>query len=143
MSREYLPCPSQMRNGGSPPTHLSSPTATALGEPRWLHPPKRAPEPGAPARASYVATFALACYNEVVSHMMISVHDAALAACADIAAHAQRVETARSAALAAWHRQEDAVHTQALAEEADMRRRHDDNYAPSPPDSRSTSISLR
>jgi len=37
------------------------------------------------------------------------------------------VETARSAELAAWQRQEDAAHTQALAEEADMRRRHDDN----------------
>jgi hypothetical protein len=59
--------------------------------------------------------------------MMISFHDEALAACADIAAHAQRVETARSAELAAWQRQEDAAHTQALAEEADMRRRHDDN----------------
>jgi hypothetical protein len=33
----------QMRNSGSPPAHLSSSTAAALGEPRWLQPPQRAP----------------------------------------------------------------------------------------------------
>ena len=44
MSREYLPCPPQMRNGGPPPAHLSSSTAFSLGEPRWLYPPQRAPD---------------------------------------------------------------------------------------------------
>jgi hypothetical protein len=44
MSREYLPCPPQMRNGGPPPAHLSSSTAFALGESRWLYPPQRAPD---------------------------------------------------------------------------------------------------
>ena len=44
MSREYLPCPPQMRNGGPPPAHLSSSTAYALGESRWLYPPQRAPD---------------------------------------------------------------------------------------------------
>ena len=38
---------------------------------------------------------------------------------------AQWVETARSAALAEWRRQEDAAFAKALAEEADMQRRHD------------------
>jgi hypothetical protein len=40
MSREYLPCPPQMRNGGPPPAHLSS--STAFAESRWLYPPQRA-----------------------------------------------------------------------------------------------------
>ena len=44
MSREYLPCPPQMRNGGPPPAHLSSSSAFALGESRWLYPPQRAPD---------------------------------------------------------------------------------------------------
>ncbi len=60
--------------------------------------------------------------------MMISFHGQALAKCAKLAAHAQRVETLRSIALAAWQRQKDAAHAPALAEEADMRRRHNDAY---------------
>jgi hypothetical protein len=44
MSREYLPCPPQMRNGGPPPAHLSSSSAFALGDSRWLYPPQRAPD---------------------------------------------------------------------------------------------------
>ena len=44
MSREYLPCPPQMRNDGPPPAHLSSSSAFALGESRWLYPPQRAPD---------------------------------------------------------------------------------------------------
>ena len=42
MSREYLPCPPQMRNGGPPPAHLSS--SMAFAEARWLYPPQRAPD---------------------------------------------------------------------------------------------------
>ena len=44
MSGESLPCPPQMSNGGSPPAHLSSSSAFALGESRWLYPPQRAPD---------------------------------------------------------------------------------------------------
>ena len=44
MSREYLPCPPQMRNGGPPPAHLPSSTAFALDESQWLYPPQRAPD---------------------------------------------------------------------------------------------------
>jgi hypothetical protein len=44
MSREYLPCPPQMRNDGPLPAHLSSSSAFALGESRWLYPPQRAPD---------------------------------------------------------------------------------------------------
>jgi hypothetical protein len=42
MSREYLLCPPQMRNGGPPPAHLSS--STAFAESRCLYPPQRAPD---------------------------------------------------------------------------------------------------
>ncbi len=59
---------------------------------------------------------------------MISLYEQALAKCAKLAAHAQRVETARSVPLAAWGRQEDAAHAQALAEEADVRHRRDDTF---------------
>ncbi len=44
MSGEYLPCPPQMGNGGSPPAHLSSSSAFALGESQWLYPPQHAPD---------------------------------------------------------------------------------------------------
>jgi hypothetical protein len=59
---------------------------------------------------------------------MISLYKQALAECAELAAHAQRVETARSVALAAWQRQEDAAHVQALAEEVDIQRHHNDTF---------------
>ena len=46
MSRDPLPpCPHQMRDGGLPPTHLSSSLDCALLGPRhWLTPPERAPD---------------------------------------------------------------------------------------------------
>jgi hypothetical protein len=81
-----------------------------------------------PVHASDAATSALAHYNEIISQWMISLYEQALAKCAELAAHAQRVETARSVALAAWRRQEDAAHVQALAEEADIRRHRDDTF---------------
>jgi hypothetical protein len=59
---------------------------------------------------------------------MISLYKQALAKCAKLVAHAQRVETARSVALAAWQCQEDAVHAQTLAEEADIRRHRDNTF---------------
>jgi hypothetical protein len=128
MSRESITRPPQMRNGGSPPAHLPSSTATPLDPPRWLAPPQRTPEPQPPVRASDAASSASAHYEEINSQMMISFHGQALAECAELTAHAQRVETVRSVALAVWRRQEDAKHAQALAEEADMRRRHNDAY---------------
>ena len=128
MDRNPLPYPLQMRNGGSPPAHLPSSTAPPLDPLRWLAPPQRAPEPQPPVRTSDAATSALAHYEEIMSQQMISLHEQALAECAELAAHAQRVETARSVALAAWRRQEDAAHAQALAEEADIRRNRDDTF---------------
>jgi hypothetical protein len=117
-----------MRNGGSPPAHLPSSTATPLDPLHWLAPPQRTPEPQPPVHASDAATSALAHYEEIMSQQMISLHEQALAECAKLAAHAQRVETARSVALATWQRQEDAVHAQALAEEADIRRHRDNIF---------------
>ena len=55
MSRESLPCPPQMRNGGSPPAHLSSSTAVALGESRWLYPPQHAPNALRPLFSDFLA----------------------------------------------------------------------------------------
>jgi hypothetical protein len=78
--------------------------------------------------ASVAATSALAHYDEIMSQQMISLYEQALTECAELAAHAQRVETARSIALAAWQRQEDAAHAQALAEEADIRRHRDNTF---------------
>jgi hypothetical protein len=77
---------------------------------------------------SDAATSALAHYNEIISQRMISLYVQALAECAELAAHAQRVETAQSVALAAWQRQKDATHVQALAEEADIWRHCDDTF---------------
>ncbi len=128
MDRNPLPYPLQVRNGGSPPAHLPSSTATPLNPPRWLAPPQHAPEPQPPVRASDAATSALAHYEEIMSQQMISLLEQALAECAELAAHAQRVETARSVALATWRRQEDATHAQALAEEADIQRHRDDTF---------------
>jgi hypothetical protein len=102
--------------------------ATSLDPPRWLAPPQRAPEPQPPVRASDAATSALAHYEEFMSQQMISLLEQALAECAELAAHTQRVETARFVTLAAWRRQEDAAHAQALAEEADIQRHRDDTF---------------
>jgi hypothetical protein len=104
-----------MRNGGSPPAHLPSSTATPLDPLRWLAPPQRAPEPQPPVRATDAATSTLAHYDEIISQWIF---DQALAECAELAAHAQRAMTALSLAMAAWQHQEDAAHTQALAEKA-------------------------
>jgi hypothetical protein len=117
-----------MRNGGSPLAHLPSSTATPLDPLRWLAPPQRTPEPQPPVRASDAATSALAHYNEIISQRMIYLYKKALTECAELAAHAQRVETARSIALAAWQRQEDAAHAQALAEEADIHHHRVDTF---------------
>ena len=40
----YPSLSSPMRNGGPLPAHLSSSSAFALGESRWLYPPQRAPD---------------------------------------------------------------------------------------------------
>jgi hypothetical protein len=128
MNRNPLPYPLQMRNGGLLPAHLPSSMATPLDPLRWLAPPQRAPEPQPPVRASDAATSALAHYEEIISQRMISLYEQALAKCAELAAHAQRVETARSVALVAWQRQEDAVHVQALAKGADIQRHRDDTF---------------
>jgi hypothetical protein len=128
MDQNPLPYPLQMRNGGSPPAHLPSSMATPLDPLRWLVPPQRAPEPQPPVHASDAATSALAHYEEIMSQQMISLHKQALAECAKLAAHAQRVETAQSVALAAWQHQEDAAHAQELAEEADIRRHCNDTF---------------
>jgi hypothetical protein len=128
MDRNPVPYPLQMRNGGSPPAHLPSSTATPLDPLRWLAPPQSAPEPQPPVRTSDAATSALAHYKEIMSQQMISLHEQALAECAKLAAHDQWVETAQSVALAAWQRQEDAVHAQALAEEADIRCHRNDIF---------------
>ncbi len=117
-----------MRNGGSPLAHLPSSTATPLDPLRWFVPPQRAPEPQPPVRVSDAATSALPHYEEIMSQQMISLHKQALAECAKLTAHAQRVETTRSVALAAWQRQEDAAHAQALADEADTRCRRNDTF---------------
>jgi hypothetical protein len=128
MNHNPLPYPLQMRNGGSLPAHLPSSTATPLDPLHWLAPPQCAPEPQPPVRASDAATSALAHYNEIISQQMISLYEQALAKCAELAAHAQWVETARSVALAAWQRQEDAAHAQALAKEADIQRHCIDTF---------------
>jgi hypothetical protein len=128
MGRNPLSYPLKMRNGGSPPAHLPSSTATPLDPLHWLAPPQCAPALQPPVCASDDATSALAHYEEIMSQLMISLHEQALAECAELAAHAQRVETARSVALAAWQCQEDAAHAQALAEEADIRRHRDDTF---------------
>jgi hypothetical protein len=125
MIRNPLQYPPQMRNGGSPPAHLPSSMATPLDPLRWLAPPQRAPDLQPPVRASDAASSALAHYEEIMSQQMISLYKQALAECAELAAHAQRVETTQSIALAEWQRQEDAAHAQALAEEADIRCRRD------------------
>ncbi len=128
MNQNPLPYPLQLRSGGSPLAHLPSSTATPLDPLRWLAPPQRAPEPQPPVRASDAATSALAHYNEIISQRMIFLYKQALAECAELAVHAQRVETTRSIALAAWQRQEDAAHAQALAEEADIQCHRNDTF---------------
>jgi hypothetical protein len=117
-----------MRNSGLPPAHLPSSTATSLDPLRLFAPPQCTPEPQPPVRTSDAATSALAHYEEIMSQQMISLHKQALAKCTKLAAHAQRVETARSVTLAAWQRQEDAAHAQVLANEADIRCRRDDTF---------------
>jgi hypothetical protein len=124
MSQESITHPPQMRDGGLPSAHLPSSTATPSDPPRWLAPPPRAPEPHTPVPASDVTTIALARFNAIINERMISMNRQYLAQSAKLALHAQRVETARFAALAMWQSQEDAAHAQALAEEADMQRRH-------------------
>jgi hypothetical protein len=128
MNQNPLPYPLQMRNGGSLPAHLPSSMATPLNPLCWLAPPQRAPEPQPPVHASDAATSALAHYDEIISQWMISLYKQALSKCAELAAHTQRVETARSVALAAWQHQEDAVHVQALAKEAEIRCHHDNTF---------------
>jgi hypothetical protein len=103
-----------------PPAHLPSSTATPLDPLCWLAPPQRAPEPQPLVRANDAATSALAHYDEIISQWMISLFDQAIAECAELAAHTQRMETAQSVALATWQCQEDSVHAQALAKEADI-----------------------
>ncbi len=124
MNRNPLPYPLQMRNGGSPLAHLPSSTATPLDPLHWLAPPLRTPEPQPPVHASDAATSALAHYDEIISQQIF---DQALAECAKLAAHAQRAMTALSVTMAAWQRQEDAAHAQALAKKAlaEERRRHE------------------
>jgi hypothetical protein len=102
--------------------------ATPLDPPCWLAPPQCAPEPQPPVHVNDAASSASAHYEEINSQMMISFHGQALTKCAKLAAHAQRVETVRSIAMAAWQCQEDAAHAQVLAEEADMRCRHNNAY---------------
>ncbi len=104
MSRESITPPPQMRNGGSPPAHLPSSTATPLDPPRWLVPPQDAPEPQPPVHASDAATSTLAHYEEIMCQKMISLYKQALAECAELAAHTQRVETAQSSVLAELQR---------------------------------------
>jgi hypothetical protein len=104
-----------MRNGGSPPAHLPSSTATSLDPLHWLAPPQRAPEPQPPVHASDAATSALANYDEIISQRIFN---QALAKCAKLAAHAQWAMTALSIAMAAWQHQEDAARDKALADEA-------------------------
>jgi hypothetical protein len=128
MSPNPLPYPLKMRNGGLPLAHLPSSTATLLDPLHWLALPQCAPEPQPPVRASDAATSFLAHYDEIISQRMISLYEQALVECAELTAHAQRVETARSVALAAWQRQEDAAHMQALAKEADIQRHHNDTF---------------
>jgi hypothetical protein len=111
-----------------PLAHLPSSMATPLDPLRWLAPPQRAPEPQPPLCTSDAATSALAHYDKIISQWMISLYKQALAECAELPAHAQRVETARSVALAAWRRQEDAVHAQALAEEAVIQCQGDNTF---------------
>jgi hypothetical protein len=101
-----------MRNGGSPPAHLPSSTATPSDPLRWLAPPQRAPELQPPVRASDAAISALAHYNKIISQRIF---DQALAECAKLAVHAQQAMTALSVAMAAWQCQEDTAHAQALA----------------------------
>jgi hypothetical protein len=112
---------------------------------RWLFPLERAPPPPrdvagcsgngsscelarstSNGHASGVATVTLAHYEEIISEIMISLTEQALAECAELAAHAQQVGTARSTALAVWRCQEDAANMQALAKEAGMQRHCDD-----------------
>jgi hypothetical protein len=128
MNRNPLPYPLQMRNGGSPPAHLPSSMATPLDPLRWLVPPQCIPKPQPLVHTSDAATCALAHYEEIMSQQMIPLHVQALTKCAELAAHAQRVETAQSVALATWQHLEDAAHAQALAEEADIRRHRDDTF---------------
>ncbi len=115
MNQNPLPYPLQMRNGGSLPAHLPSSMATPLDPLCWLAPPQCAPEPQPPVHASDAATSALAPYDDIITQRIF---DQALAKCAKLAAHAQRAMTALSIAMAAWQRQEDAAHAQALAKKA-------------------------
>jgi hypothetical protein len=124
---EYAGQEANLRLDNERHCHLSSSSAAILGPHHWLAPPHRAPERGAPDRASYVATYTLAQYDAVVLHRAIQILQARLAQDAKNAERTQRVETARSAVLAEWQRHEDAALATALAEEADMQRRHDDN----------------
>jgi hypothetical protein len=124
---EYAGKEANLRLDDEQHCHLSSSSAAILGPRHWLAPPQRAPERGTPDRASYVATYALAQYDAVVLDRAIQILQARLAQDAKNAEHTQRTQTARSAALAEWQRQEDDALATALAKEADMQCRHDDD----------------
>jgi hypothetical protein len=126
MSQDPLPCPPQMRNDGLPRAHLSPSPATLLGLPHWLAPPQCAPELLTPECASWVATFAKANFDAILSKWMIALYQEGLAQYAEQAARTQQVEATQSATLAKWQRQEDAVQVQLLTTEADMHHRQND-----------------
>ncbi len=128
MSRDYLPCPPQMRNGGLPPAHLSFSLEFTLLHPcHWLAPPQHAPERHAPDCVIYVATYALAQYNAIIDDRAINLLKVHLAHCAKHAEHVQQADTTQSTALAKWQCQEDATITNVLAKEVDMQSRHNDS----------------
>jgi hypothetical protein len=122
MSRDSLPCPPQMRNGGSPPTHLSPSNATLLDAPHWLLPPQRAPD----CTKGVVGSVILAHHGAIHDNLMIALRLELIAQNAELARHDQGVEAKRSKALAQWRHREDTVHAKALAIEADMHCCHKD-----------------
>jgi hypothetical protein len=122
-----ISCPPQMRNGGLTPAHLSPFLATLSGLPHWLVPPQRTPELLPPESASWVATIAEAHFEVIISQRMISLYQESLAQYDNHAAHTQQVKAMQSAVLAKWQCQENATRAQALAEEASMHRRHNNN----------------
>jgi hypothetical protein len=74
MSRDPLPCPPEMRNGGLPPADLSSSSDALLGPQCWLTPPQPAPEPLALERVPYVTTYTLALHNAILIERVIQLH---------------------------------------------------------------------
>ena len=91
-----------MRNGGSPPAHLSSSTAVALGESRWLYPPPHAPNALGPLFLDFLAQ----C--EQIEK--------------DFYCHWEEAE--RNKALIEQHRQDKAALVKAVANELTERHRH-------------------